>query len=246
VADLRTNGIAFSSLDDLFPGQDLLTKLQQYEKELRPGRAVIGKKPYIKYYWSFLPELTYKNPFVGIALDSLVLDIANSYLQMFTRFQYFRFEQTMPVGKNSERTHSQQWHRDPKERRYMKMFIYLNDVDDSAGPFVYIPGTTYGNPAGNVFPQKPPLGSYPPAEEVARLFPENTWKVARGVAGTVIFCDTSGIHRGGFATENDRLMSSFFYTADSYARKSDYTISSKTLEGAKDFSPALKYALRLF
>ena len=52
-----------------------------------------------------------------------------------------------------------------------KVFIYLSDVDETAGPFIYVKGSAMRgtNPAyRTLFPQKKPLGSYPNAEDVRK------------------------------------------------------------------------------
>ena len=45
----------------------------------------------------------------------------------------------------------------------------------------------------------------------AGVIPPEAIKTFTGKAGTMIFCDTSGLHQGGYATGKERIMSTFGY-----------------------------------
>ena len=125
----------------------------------------------------------------------------------------------------------------------LKAFIYLSDVDESAGPFTYVIGSTYGKRYGRLFPQHPPLGSYPPEGAVeAAVSPEHV-RVMTGQAGTVIFCDTTGIHRGGYATGRERLMFTAFYAAPSYIDPQWYRIPDGL--DLSSLAPQARFALHV-
>ena len=49
--------------------------------------------------------------------------------------------------------------------------------------------------------------TYPSPEELSKVVPESEIRSAKGPRGTVIFCDTSGFHRGGFAKSKPRILS---------------------------------------
>jgi hypothetical protein len=59
--------------------------------------------------------------------------------------------------------------------------------------------------------------NYPPNEEFAAKVPDTEYRSATGDAGTIIFCDTSGFHRGGFARSKVRLLSYFTYVSPAAA-----------------------------
>lgn len=40
---------------------------------------------------------------------------------------------------------------------------------------------------------------------------------AKGKAGTLIFCDTAGLHRGGFAVGRERIMSTGFFPSKKWS-----------------------------
>jgi ectoine hydroxylase-related dioxygenase (phytanoyl-CoA dioxygenase family) len=175
-------------------------------------------------------------------MNQCILDIVNSYMQMYTKLNYYYLTQTIPVC-NTRATYSQCWHRDPEEPRMCKMFIYLSDVDETAGPFIYIPYTVRGQKWSHLFPQKPPSGNYPPEESVKKLPQHETRLTITGTAGIVIFCDTTGLHRGGYATVKDRVMFTAFYTSPRWSEPQRYKRSDTSGRYLKDLSPQARYAL---
>ena len=73
------------------------------------------------------------------ALQAPIVDVANAYFNMFTRVSYFNIWHTFSTPVHARAT--QLWHRDPEDRYILKVFLYLSDVDDGAGPFTYAAGS---------------------------------------------------------------------------------------------------------
>ncbi len=243
VSDLVRDGIAVTSLDELFPGENLLEKLNQFKDRLNPEEAEQGKKAYLKKYWDRFPTLDLSNPFLELTLRSQILSIANAYMKQWTILRYFDLAKTLPVGENTDAVQSQRWHRDPEEKRMVKMFIYLNDVDNEAGPFTYVYGSADNGKFGHLFPQETPLGSYPNPEEFNRLIPKENIKVMTGKAGTVIFCNTAGLHKGGFATKKERIMYTAFLSSSTYSEKPLYKIPEGMEPEVAKLSDEARFAL---
>ncbi len=61
-----------------------------------------------------------------------------------------------------------------------------------------------------------------------------------GSKGSVIFCDTSGLHRGGFAKSQQRVMATGFFPSKKYSESSRFSV--KGLE--KVSVPALSLLAR--
>ena len=51
----------------------------------------------------------------------------------------------------------------------------------------------------------------PPEDEVERRFPASQWITCTGSPGTMIFCDTFGIHRGGVSTTGARVLATWAF-----------------------------------
>jgi len=216
--DLTRDGIAFSSLEELFPGQDVLPKLQAEAARLREYAKIRPKKPFLLELMEEDATLDMQDPFLQVAFSQPMLDPINRYLGIWSKFYYQMLAVTLPGGDNAVARGSQKWHRDPEDAQMCKFFIYLSDVDESAGPFTYVRGTQRGGPYRSYFPQKRPIGSYPSNEDVQKNIPQERHIVATGKAGSVIFADTSGLHRGGYATHKERIMytSGYFSKAASF------------------------------
>ena len=206
IADFRRDGVAISHLDELFPGKNILPDLQRYVSELEAHAEVKSGKQFLRYLWDAVPEIDLQNPFLKIALDTRVVDIMNSYLDVWGKFYFFTLNITDPVAPGTKPQQSQRWHRDSEDKRIPKIFIYLNDVDETAGPFTCVKGSQYGGPWRGLFRQRPPHGSRAPFGKVEEIVPSEDIKSCTGRAGTVVFFDTSGLHKGGYATKKERIM----------------------------------------
>jgi len=243
--ELRRTGISVSSLDALFPGQNLLETLNAYAQSLNADEAEQGKKKFLKKYWDRNPIFSLENPFVSFLLSPAIIDVVNTYMGLFTKLKYYDLALTIPVPPEAKAVQSQRWHRDPEEKKICKVFIYLNDVDETTGPFIYVLESNADGKFGKLFPQKTPEGIYPAEGAVEKAIPAQNIKKMTGKAGTVIFCDTSGIHKGGYATAKERLMFTGFFTSTSYTEKPYYSFEpSFSLENSSLSTPA-QFALQL-
>lgn len=166
----------------------------------------------------------------------------NAYLRQWSRFYYYYLGETLPAP-NAEPVGSQRWHRDPEDKRMCKVFIYLTDVDSvEAGPFTYLKGSQEYGDYRAYFPQKFPQGSYPALGAVEKIADPKDIFTCLGKAGTIIFCDTSGLHRGGLSTSISRTM----FTAGFSSFASHFKHMYELPEGAhmKHLPPQVQYALQ--
>jgi hypothetical protein len=154
------------------------------------------------------------NIFVQFPLQTPILDIANAYFQMYTRLAFVNVWHTFPTSL--EPRSSQLWHYDPEDRHVLKIFLYLTDVDSEAGPFIYGSGT---QPKGS----SAPLRYFDSAEDkrsrandatMLNKVPADRWIECTGKKGTIIFADTRGYHKGGYATERERIMYQCTFVSD--------------------------------
>ena len=162
-------------------------------------------KVFLRNLWDAVPLIDLADPFAVLATRTDIRRAVNAYMGMLTKFYYLTLNVTMPVADGAKAVASQRWHRDPEDKKMCKVFLYLTDVDESAGPFTYIKGSHWSGRWGSVARPKPFRGG-PSPEELERTIPRDDWLAATAPAGTIIFCDTSGIHRGGYATKKERIM----------------------------------------
>jgi hypothetical protein len=86
-----------------------------------------------------------------------------------------------------------------------EQFIPVLAVREGAGPFEYVRSSAPGGRYGDLWPWRAGEGIKPPDDELAATVAPDDRVVCAGPAGTLILCDTSGFHRGGFAREAPRI-----------------------------------------
>ena len=120
---------------------------------------------------------------------------------------------------------SQQWHLDGGDIRQLKLFLYLNDIDEDAGPLTIIPAEESRHLIKRLNYVKGKL----PDDKVAALVPQEKWIQLIGSKGTLVVCDTSScFHFGGRAREGERLFLEFHYSTSApffYNKIPDFPIS---------------------
>jgi len=168
-----------------------------------PGFRVDGKKPE-------KPRFSIREPWLKIAASPLLVDIVNSYRGQLTRLYEVDEWFTVPYPRLGERIASQQWHRDPENEHVVKVFVYFTDVDEGAGPFEYVRGSSAGGRYDHLRPWADGYRYVEPVDLDAAVAPEDRLTVT-GPRGTTIVCDTGGFHRGGFALTQPRVLTTSTY-----------------------------------
>ncbi len=249
IQDLTKYGIAIAHCDELFPSENIFEELTRFTEKLRrESRQVRAKeklsKPFLTNLFEPTPFINFENPFHRFAVSPKIVNTVNGYFEMYAKLYYLTLNITTPVGINKEAIASQRWHRDPEDRKMCKVFLYLNDVDGNAGPFMYIIKSRYGLEYGSLFPQKPPIGVYPDAAVLEKAVTKEDSNVCTGRAGTIIFCDTSGLHKGGYATQNERIMFTAGYRTNGAVtpNRIRYPEGYRQKLGAMKFSNPVYYA----
>ena len=226
LGELRSAGISLVSFDELVGDgrlwQELKTEMDAFvadaEARLAAGKKG-GKKTFlIRRYERGKSKLPFEpavlpsdGPWLRYAAGDALLGIVNAYRGAMTKLVDFDQWYTLPVGEEQGRVDSQQWHRDPEDQHVVKVFLYFSDVDEEAGPFEYIPDSAEGGRYGHLWPWGKGSPRYPPTEELERAIPTSDRLSATGPAGTVVICDTSGFHRGGYARSRPRVLSTHTY-----------------------------------
>ncbi len=187
------------------------------------------------------PLLGPSTPWVRLGIADRLLDIVNAYRGQTMRLHDVDNWYTVPEGDKAERILSQKWHRDGWENHIVKVFTYFADVDEEAGPFEYVRGSTSGGKYGSLWPWEDEE-VYPDPEEFAAAIDPDDYLTLTGPPGTIVVCDTSGFHRGGFARSKPRILSYLTYLSDEgnslHRRKFDVDWA-----GGEELSPAARYAL---
>lgn len=254
VEEIRRNGFARVDIRDLLDGslwEDAAAEGQAFagsEGVLRGiesyrSRSEKRGKDYIVRLREGQPSLKPEDPWLRIGLSSSVLDTVNSYLGLWSKLIYADVWYTIPAPGSREAVASQRWHRDPEDRKLVKVFLYLSDVDEGAGPLEYARGSHGTGPYAKLWRNPDPgTASYPPEGELETKIPPADRVLCIGPAGTLVFCDTFGFHRGGLATERERVLATWVYVspASIFARRFDASWS----RGSAGFGKAAEFAVR--
>jgi hypothetical protein len=142
-----------------------------------------------------------------------LLDTVNTYLGMWSKLAGANAWYAVPVAEERARLASQNWHRDPEDRTLVKVFLHLSDVTAGCGPLEYIPGSREGGPYAHLWPATTGGGGYgyPPQDLIETTVPAAERVTCTGPRGTLVFCDTSGLHRGGYCTAGPRVTAFWVY-----------------------------------
>jgi Phytanoyl-CoA dioxygenase (PhyH) len=226
---LRKEGIATVDFRELY-GEELWAEAQAdvapFVDEQRAEMASLADKPenkdefIVRRYMRQKPRIpfTLASPWLRIGISDTSLGVVNAYRGLQTRLFYLDNWFTPPYAGAEERIASQRWHRDPEEEHVVKVFLYLSDVAEDAGPFEYVKGSPPGNRHGHLWPWGEG-NAKPTDEEMAAAAPAEDQVTMTGQAGTMIFCDTSGFHRGGFARTTPRVLSIWSYVSPGAEKK---------------------------
>jgi hypothetical protein len=191
---LHRDGVVVTSFDELIGDQALFDEAAAEARRLheawKPEEAEAGSKA---TFLTKLATLRFRadDPFVRIALHPEVLNVANGYLKLRSTLRALDLWHTRPTPGAAVQT--QLWHRDADDVMNVKLFLYFTDVRVPAGPLTYAPDT---HPLGNRrdLPEHDE-NRRSTDEQMARIVPENEWRILEGKPGTIVFADTCGYHK---------------------------------------------------
>jgi hypothetical protein len=218
--------------------------LQDYSvrRQIRERNSKQGSKWYVVRAFGLEPRQPVPSSLAKFVLSDQVLNMANAYLGLQGRLIY------LDVWHNLSRSHSEPpisseyWHRDHEDIRIVKMFLYLTDVDEWSGPLEYLCDSQAGGRYDSVFPSQSPYGSYPQEDALRRMIPEWSARLCVGPAGTLVFWDSSGFHRGGRVVRGARQVLVATFASDASTDTNRYRLADPSqYEG---LSPAARYAIR--
>lgn len=157
--------------------------------------------------------------YMRVALDEELLDIAASYLGGTPFLESVELLFSRPVG-NGAPVQSQLWHRDRTDAAILKLFVYITDVGDRNGPFIFLPKQHSGNVPWY-------LPHYIDDERMERYAPVSEAVTVKGKAGTAFLIDTANCYHLGSRCEEPRLAYVVYYSSGFgyYPRESSWDVS---------------------
>lgn len=199
VAALERDGLAIIA-DFLAPETiERVTAYFRNEKIAGPGGALMK----LDSLPSGLPAAAYPMETVLGCQD--VLDMVNSPVMLRIAARYLGCTPTLSsLGVRwsfpapGACTETQRFHRDLDDWRFVKLFIYLTDVDEESGPHIYVLGSHK-----TAAPMRAEVYDRPALEQ---RYGRQSIKTITGARGTTFLAATHGIHRGAPPVSRPRLI----------------------------------------
>jgi hypothetical protein len=252
VDSLRRDGVATVAFGELFDDSawveleaDVAPFVRRTEESTRAKPDLLEQKKYlVRRFWSKKQSENHRfsltDPWLRLYASEVMLDIVNTYREQWTKLYYIDNWFTVPFPESTERLASQRWHRDPEDEHVVKVFLYLTTIDEGAGPFEYVRGSTRGGRYGDLWPWEAGV-FYPPQDELVEAVTPSDRLVLTGPAGTMIFADTGGFHRGGFSRTKPRVSATCTYVPPSSMKERRFDVD---LDGdGAALSPEARFAL---
>jgi len=115
---------------------------------------------------------------------------------------------------------AQQFHQDRDYIRFLKVFIYLTDVDEDGGPHEFIAGSNadYAQVSKNRLRSSKRLSD----EYLESVYPKDRFRKFTATRGSIILEDTSGFHKGNPIVSGHRLMLQLEYVSSLFGAPGRY------------------------
>ena len=144
-----------------------------------------------------------------ILSSSYLLNIAQKYFGCKPIIHNFNFWVSYPGNLES----TQKFHQDFDDIRFLKVFIYLNDVTSKNGPHCYVESSL--KKAHTIIPNENKLSERLTDEFVEEHFADDILYI-KGKAGTIIIEDTHGIHKGTHVKKGKRFLLQILYGCSTF------------------------------
>ena len=245
VAELSING--FCSLGKILNSQDVENCLRVLDSApLNNTKENTAFSSLEQARHSNVGEVTYSDiavysidRLIEIANDPGILDIVSSYLGVLPTIQHILCTRSFSGSQHLQehftkdsrikapdlaraQTQNQLFHADSAGPRFLKLCIYLTDVDQDSGPHEFITGSHRDSDLSDIlercFESNPDLrnqwkAQYRKSEDlISEIFPKESFKEFIAERGFAFLEDTSGMHRGRPPVSQDRVFCQILYT----------------------------------
>jgi len=206
---LKREGAYVTSITDLaLPSTAKLLKAAQIQltQMSRADHDDLAKKSPQIYTITDLPEIA------DWGREPRLLNLIENYIGLPIAYHGVHLRKDFPSEHQFD---TLLWHKDAEDRRIIKIFLYLEDVEKKHGPFEYIPKSLISIWNSYRINQQLKRSGYLGIADqiVEKILPRSAWKSCPGVAGTVLIGDTGALLHHGTLRIEERSALFFCYTA---------------------------------
>ena len=205
--DLRHSGYApLGNLLDTTQCDDirawLSDKLLTDRDRERPGFTLAQRVDAVRVADYHLRDVIACPHILALANSPALLGLAARYMGCKPTISALGLRWSFPVPGDDSAL--QAFHRDSEDWRYLKVLVYLTDVDGGAGPHVYLHGSH--------LTRAPMRLRFYSDSEIASAHSADMLLTAIGTRGFCFAADTAGIHKGTAPARQPRLMLQIQYS----------------------------------
>lgn len=159
-------------------------------------------------------KLAHKKVFQEIAFDPFILSMVAKYLGCCPVHVQTNLWFSFPTikDKNNLSSNGQMFHQDKEFLKFIKIFIYLTDVDENRGAHCYVEGSHIDE----AYKYGVKISDRLSDVTLREIYDESRVAVLTGSAGTIAFGDTSCVHRGLPVKEGYRAILQIEYATSLY------------------------------
>lgn len=177
-----------------------------------------------------------------LLINNNILKISQEYLGSAPLIDNVSAWWSFPTDK-PDSSAAQLWHFDFERPKWIKVFLYLTDCNESNGPHCFIEGSH----KNGAIPLSIRLKMYTRIEDdyVNNFFSKDTIKVMTAKKKSILFEDTRGLHKGMKVKEGKRLILQFQYSSSMFGAETNKlkfpnSISKEFLNFKKKFPEILE------
>ena len=209
-------------LKDIFNKDDITSLYEKTKHYFKDGdRHSIVKQPLINS-----PEIL---PFV---FNDYMIQIAMSYLKCYPALGTLNFRKSYVTDLPEEGV--QLFHLDPNSPRFLKFFIYLNDVDENGGPFQIVEGSHKELYSNRYDKHRWSL------TDIEATYGKGKVKSLTASVGDMIVATTNCFHRGVPPINSERTMLTLNYVIHPEEfRKPTFQIKQSDVDSLEDYKKPL-------
>jgi hypothetical protein len=187
-------------------GKDFLAFLRQGKKTIKYNGDT--------YWLKDQDSLTNNEHLKKLVFDPYIISVITDYFGCTPIHVQTNVWFSLPSkqSKGNLSANAQLFHQDKEFIKFLKVFIYLTDVDETTGPHCYIESSHLDE----LHYKGPELSERITDNEIHKYYDPNRIKTLLGPSGMMVFGDTSCVHKGLAVKQGCRIMLQLEYASSLY------------------------------